>query len=198
MGKGKGSCAGKPNVPAAGALGKMGREAREGGRAGAPQPSTRRGETNAGGGAGPGGLLSAGGHGQVTIRRWEEADRAARKQIRGWLSPCSLCFPAKSHAPSCSILRLLAPSQHHPQHCRQIAAASVPPRGRDSPLCSLTPGLLQSHGREKEQSRACHEQHRVCPSLPSPKGFALCVGLGRISAPRSPKVELGAQSPAWG
>lgn len=198
VGKGKGSCAGKPDVPADGALGKTGREAREGGRAGAPQPSTRRGEANAGG-AGPGGLLSAGGHGQVTIRRWEEADRAARKQIRGWLSPCSLCFPAKSHAPSCSILRLLAPSQHHPQHCRQIAAASVPPpRGRDSPLCSLTPGLLQSHGGEKEQSRACHEQHRVCPSLPSPKGFALCVGLGRISAPRSPKVVLGAQSPAWG
>lgn len=175
VGKRKGSCAGKPDVLAAGALGKTGREAREGGRAGAPQPSTRRGEANAGG-AGPGGLLSAGGHGQVTIRRWEEADRAARKQIRGWLSPCSLCFPAKSHAPSCSILRLLAPSQHHPQHCRQIAAASVPPRG-GIPHCAASP-LASSRALGGRRSKAEPAMNSIVCALPCSHPKALPFVLG--------------------
>lgn len=166
----------------------------EGGEGGRQSWGTRRGETNAGS-AGPGGLLGAGGHGKVTIRRWEEADRAARKQIRGWLSPCSLCFPAKSHAPSCGCS---PPASTTPSTAGRLLPPASP--GGGIPHCAASPLALSRAlgGRRTKAELVMNARRRVCPSLPSPKGFAVCVGLGRISAPRSPKVVLGAQSLVWG
>lgn len=97
-----------------------------------------------------------------------------------------------------SILRLLAPSQHHPQHCRQIAAARVP-RGRDSPLCSLTPGLVQSPGREKDQSRACHERSASCvPFTAVTQRLCRLCRAGQDFCPSLPKNGAGCSEPGLG
>lgn len=119
--------------------------------------------------------------------RWKEAARAARKQIRGSLSPCSPSSPPQTPAPSCGCSlpspkycpgcrprALLPPGARCQRQISMAAPVPVSPSSphhwsRDSPLQSFSPGWIQSPKEEGKSSKTAINTCRIAQALSPPR-----------------------------